>query len=232
LPEDVVQESESEEDVGTEDLSDKEAEDEKAKAANTQEPNNVQQASEAGEANEGEKEPKKPAEEEEKRKPGKRTNEERLEARKIRRYRRMKFESYYSGSFFGKSVAHIIYSISQQLNKENLEYAWMWVIGLTYQYIHSRVSRLQYDESVVELQREISRLNKQKDVKKQDKERINREVGTIDQSQEYLSPFINAYRLRFMLLRHWTLFDSAYYSNYIATKFEIWKVFHWVEIDD
>jgi cell division control protein 45 len=28
---------------------------------------------------------------------------------------------------------------------------------------------------------------------------------------------------RFMLLRHWNLYDSAYYSNYVAAKFSIWK---------
>lgn len=37
--------------------------------------------------------------------------------------------------------------------------------------------------------------------------------GTIAQSSEY----------RFMLYRHWTLYDSMYYSNYVATKLGVWK---------
>ena len=28
---------------------------------------------------------------------------------------------------------------------------------------------------------------------------------------------------RFMLYRHWNLYDSMYYSRYIATKLGIWK---------
>ena len=27
-----------------------------------------------------------------------------------------------------------------------------------------------------------------------------------------------------MLLRHWNLYDSMYYSNYIASKLKVWRV--------
>jgi hypothetical protein len=41
----------------------------------------------------------------------------------------------------------------------------------------------------------------------------NEEVGTIMIEKE----------LRLMLLRHWSLLDSAYNSNYLVTKFTLWK---------
>ena len=41
----------------------------------------------------------------------------------------------------------------------------------------------------------------------------NKEVGQISIVQD----------LKFMLLRHWTLHDSAYNSNYMVTQFQLWK---------
>ena len=29
--------------------------------------------------------------------------------------------------------------------------------------------------------------------------------------------------LRFMLHRHWSLFDAMYYSNYVAARLSVWK---------
>ena len=157
----------------------------------------------------------------------KRTFEERAEQRKIRRFRRAKISAYYSGSFYGKSVAQLMYSIAQQLNKESAEMLWHNILGVTYQYLHSSVSKLQYDDTVMELQREVVRINRQKEGSKMaseavdetnpDKGRkissINVQVGSIASQQE----------LQFMLLRHWNLYDSAHYSNYIASRLCIWK---------
>ncbi len=133
-----------------------------------------------------------------KRKHEKRAAEQRAEEHRLRRCRKAKFDSYYSGSFYGKSCAFLMYSISQQLNKENVELLWYFIVGTTYQYICSRMSKLQYDEMNVEMQREVMRLCKQKDAPKMTQEVIDEEgkdktiqssnfqVGTIVWHQEYV----------------------------------------------
>lgn len=35
-----------------------------------------------------------------------------------------RFNSYYRGTYFGKSIAGVMYHIAQQLNNENLDYLW------------------------------------------------------------------------------------------------------------
>ena len=153
--------------------------------------------------------------------------EKRAEERKVRQYRRAKVEAYYSGSFYGKSVAQLVYYIAQQLNKESSSMLWFAILGVTYQYLNSQISKVQYEEAVIEFQREILRFNQQREgpkmafeavdeteeEKKQKLNTVNVQVGTILSQQE----------LQFMLLRHWNLYESAYYSNYIASKLSIWK---------
>jgi hypothetical protein len=122
-----------------------------------------------------------------------------LEERQVRRYRKMKLEAYYAGSFYGRSSAYLIYTLSQQLNKESCDQLWLWAIGLTYQYLHSRIAKLQYDDAIVELQRETVRLGRQKEapgvvaepteeeLKEVKVSSCNKEVGTIMIEQEYLN---------------------------------------------
>jgi len=155
------------------------------------------------------------------------TMEERAEARKIRRFRKAKIEAYYSGSFYGKSVAQLMYNIAQQANKENADMLWYAILGVTYQFIHSRISKLQYDDAVIELQRELSHMIRSKDAPKTTLETIdeeNKEKGKIiSSSNTDVGVITGQQELLFMLLRHWNLYDSAYYSNYIASKLSIWK---------
>ena len=153
--------------------------------------------------------------------------EEKAEKRKLRQYRRAKVEEYYSGSFSGKSAAQIIYYMAQQLNKESSNMLWLAILGVTSQYLNSQIPKIQYEEAIIEFQREILRFTQQKEgakmafeaidetdeEKKQKLSSVNVQVGTIISQQEF----------QFMLLRHWNLYDSAYYSNYITTKLSTWK---------
>lgn len=153
--------------------------------------------------------------------------EEKMEQRKIRQYRRAKVEAYYSGTFCGKSISQMLYYLSQQLNKECIAMLWLAIVGVTYQYLSSQIPKMQYEDAVIEFQREILRFSQQKEgpkmafeavdeteeEKKQKLNSVNVQVGTVISQQE----------LQFMLLRHWNLYDSVYYSNYIATKLSIWK---------
>jgi len=163
----------------------------------------------------------------------KRAAEKRIKLEKI-----YKTQSYYRGDYFGKSIAGIMYFVAQQLNKENLDYLWYWIIGITDQLIHNRVSFNQYETHISDCRNEVLRLSAFHDnmnsgieeeeeeleqeimmrsevpqPKKVKLETINKKIGTIIIERD----------LRLFLLRNWTLYDSMYYSNYMAAKLSIWK---------
>jgi len=84
----------------------------------------------------------------------KRAAEKRIKLEKI-----YKTQSYYRGDYFGKSIAGIMYFVAQQLNKENLDYLWYWIIGITDQLIHNRVSFNQYETHISDCRNEVLRLS-------------------------------------------------------------------------
>ena len=90
------------------------------------------------------------------------------------------------------------------------------ILGLTYQYTTSRISREEYEKYQSIYHDEVARMNpapaasvtKDGDFKSQHP----------DDKSVYASD-----ELRFMLFRHWNLYDSMYHSSYVASKLGIWK---------
>ena len=88
------------------------------------------------------------------------------------------------------------------------------ILGLTYQYTTSRISRETYETRYAIYFDEVFRLNPQPD----DSENglvisLNSDDNSIRTTEE----------LRFMLFRHWTLYDAMFHSSYVAGKLGIWK---------
>jgi len=84
------------------------------------------------------------------------------------------------------------------------------ILGLTYQYTNSRISRTTYETYHAVYYDEVSRLNPPPP---------NGDLS--------LTPDDNSLRaseeLKFTLFRHWTLYDAMYHSSYVASKLGIWK---------
>jgi hypothetical protein len=113
-----------------------------------------------------------------------------------------------------------------QLNKQTVDMFWLWILGLTDQLIHSKISTFEYDEALQACQKEFFSIanqmgNDENDVifnnndengeeenknKKFDSKGLfykdieldtsNIKVGDIQPQQEF----------RFMFLRYWTLY--------------------------
>jgi CDC45-like protein len=83
------------------------------------------------------------------------------------------------------------------------------ILGLTYQYLTSKVSRDKYDFWHSLYLDEVARLNPPLPVNKT----IHPDDTSIRPSDE----------LRFALFRHWNLYDAMYHSPYVASKLGIWK---------
>jgi len=127
-----------------------------------------------------------------------------------RMQKRVKIETYYSGSYFGTSVAWLMFELAKQMNRENNEMLWMALVGITEQLVHLKVDKFQFEQRCKEAQADILRLNPQLDAE----EAAFPELGRVS---------IELKELRVMLLRHWTLYDSLYYSNIVAARLGTWK---------
>lgn len=125
-------------------------------------------------------------------------------------HKRVKIETYYNGSYFGTSVAWLMFELAKQMNRENSEMLWMGLVGISEQLVHLKVDKFQFEQRCKEAQTDILRLNPQLDPE----EMALPELGRIT---------IELKELRVMLLRHWTLYDSLYYSNIVAARLGTWK---------
>ena len=80
------------------------------------------------------------------------------------------------------------------------------IVGITDQYIFEKIDSLRYVDSIEYMTGEVKRFNIESDNSERREEFI-----------QYEEEF------RFMLFRHWSLYDSMYHSSYIASKLGIWK---------
>ena len=88
------------------------------------------------------------------------------------------------------------------------------ILGLTYQYHTSRISREQYEIYHSIYYDEVFRLNPPPP---------NDGTGSMISLNPDDTSVRTTDELRFMLFRHWTLYDAMYHSSYVASKLGIWK---------
>lgn len=114
-----------------------------------------------------------------------------------------------AGTYYGQSASSTIYILANVLTRADNDLLWFAILGLTYQYSTSRISREKYDQYCSIYESEARRLN------------------TDTSAGSAKGPDDNSIRLdedlRFMLWRHWNLYDSMLHSSYVASKLGIWK---------
>ncbi|KAH7340891.1 CDC45-like protein [Rhizoctonia solani] len=143
---------------------------------------------------------------------GKPSAQQRREQRRIRDKHRELIEKYYcSGTSHGPSASGAVYVLASYLQLAENETLWLAIIGLTYQYVSSRISRDDYDYWQVVYADEVARLNP----------RIDLSASTAIHADD--TGIRSCQELRFTLYRHWTLYDAMYHSPYVAGKMNIWK---------
>jgi hypothetical protein len=54
-----------------------------------------------------------------------------------------------------------MYGLARQLNKENNDLLWLWILGLSEQLVYNKITPLQYESFVDECQKEVLRFNNQ-----------------------------------------------------------------------
>lgn len=155
--------------------------------------------------------------------------------------RLMRVTNYYSGNYYSKSCAYLLYCLGVQLNKQTVDSFWLWILGLTDQLIHSKITSFQYDEELGECQKEFLSITDQNFEQENESIRNNLDSNEDNQNKKFdakghlyaqvtmdsenikIGSILPQQEFRFMFLRAWTLFKSIFYSNYVVSKLRLWQ---------
>ncbi|OXG17350.1 cell division control protein 45 [Cryptococcus neoformans Tu401-1] len=118
---------------------------------------------------------------------------------------------YNHGTYYGQSVALTIYLLATVLERADNDILWYSILGVTHQYITSHIDRERYEEYHTIFLDEVVRLNHEPDPGAL--QTPNPDNRNISKSEE----------LRFMLFRHWDLYNAMLHSGYVAGRLGIWK---------
>jgi cell division control protein 45 len=156
-----------------------------------------------------------------------------LENRRIRRAFRETIEDYYRGFSYGMSSSTLAYDMAVQLGKGDNELLWLAIVGSTEQLVHNVNQKEQYERQVIYFREEVRGLNADLDELKNEgtgnslgdqltrATRMENDELVASVQRGHIS--YNSDEYRFMLLRHWNLYDAMYHSPYVAARFGIWK---------
>ncbi|KAI7902091.1 CDC45 family [Cokeromyces recurvatus] len=135
----------------------------------------------------------------------------RLSKRNERRHLNSIVANYYgNGSFYANSVSGVVYELAQQLGKTNNELLWLAIVGVTSQYIFEKMDTFTYAKYLEMFKDDRARLN------------IDRtEDGSLQNANSIVIKSEDEYR--FIMFRHWSLYDSMYHSGYVSSKLGVWK---------
>eukprot|EP01135_Chromosphaera_perkinsii_P000163 Nk52_evm59s32 gene=Nk52_evmTU59s32 len=143
-----------------------------------------------------------------------------------RRHRQKVINEYYDGSYYGVPSSMLMYSLCNCLAKESNEHLWLSIIGLTEQYIHERIDHGTYDQRIQSLQTEVARLNVAEGENRENTFGLPNLMNAEDELKKLSKNrlFIRfEEEYRFMLFRHWSLYDSMWHSSYLASRLKVWK---------
>lgn len=153
--------------------------------------------------------------------------------------------SYYNGSSYGMNASTVLYILSTSMNKDSNDLLWFAIIGLTDQFINERIEMNNYNSNIQFLQEKVieknniltaaaaaSALNNDDNsennsliINHSDPRSVDSTINNSNLSRKYIKPGTIQFEdkeFRFLLLRHWTLYDSMQHSSYLASRIAIW----------
>ncbi|EEB05321.2 DNA replication pre-initiation complex subunit Cdc45 [Schizosaccharomyces japonicus yFS275] len=134
---------------------------------------------------------------------------------KYKQYSAVLADYYNGGTWVGDSVTNTLYSIASSLGREDNEALWLAIVGLTSLEINSQVFSRSIARSYKVLRDEVNRLNppplnKSGLARPHGKSSTDNSIHTEDE-------------FRFMLVRHWSLYDAMLHSSYVGSRLRIWS---------
>ena len=137
-------------------------------------------------------------------------------SRKQRRTLNARINKYYnSGTYHGQSIANLVFLLATMLDRVDNDILWLAILGLTYQFTAGLIDNERYERFSAVLADEVARLN------------VTGIEAPPDGATSGSSPTDRSIRpsteFRFMLFRHWNLYDAMYHSSYVAGKLRLWR---------
>ncbi|KAF9122400.1 hypothetical protein BGX30_002027 [Mortierella sp. GBA39] len=120
------------------------------------------------------------------------------------------------GSTMGTSISNQTYMMATQLDRSSLDLLWLAIVGLSSQYLSEQISHRDYLTITQTYKDESERLARAGALAEEQSgasRSSNVDDGAIRCTEEY----------RFMMVRHWSLYESMYNSNYVASRLGIWR---------
>jgi|EP00670_Eutreptiella_braarudii_P001075 cell division control protein 45 len=137
--------------------------------------------------------------------------------RKRKRISKDAEKDYYRGSYYGLSAAVISYMLADQLNvSSDADVLWMAIVGITEQFIFDKIPKDMYRQEIYLFQECVH-------------SRLLNKPTTVTFVDGFVAPKYNESRIvaddeyRFILLRHWSLYDSMWHSQYVASKLGLYQ---------
>jgi cell division control protein 45 len=157
--------------------------------------------------------------------------------REKRAERRRRLVEYYRGSSYGSASAQVAYSLARDLQRDSNELLWLAIVGCSEQFVLERIGTERYLAAVDALANDVLKNNPALRPRRAGDDEANPlaamglgddgEASQLDDDQTAVQMshgYIAASdEYRFMLLRHWTLYDAMLHSRYVATRLTLWR---------
>lgn len=161
-----------------------------------------------------------------------------------RRRRREALRDYYSGSYYGVPASCVAYELAVQLNRAQNDLLWLAIVGVTDHFVHERIPREVYDDLVQRLHDDVMARNAEDAAFMLADDGMHVPVGACVRvpacSDRWLmlrlvrvvapahvtaeeGKIVFEEEFRFMLHRHWSLYDGLFFSTYVASRLGLWS---------
>ncbi|KAF9105529.1 hypothetical protein BGX27_009575 [Mortierella sp. AM989] len=128
------------------------------------------------------------------------------------------------GSVYGTSISNQTYMMATQLDRTSTDILWLAIVGLTSQYINDYIGHKDYLDIVQIYKDESERLVQNVRQLRTNASVMSDELNVGSASVASDDGFIKCTEeYRFMMVRHWSLYESMYHSNYVASRLGIWR---------
>jgi len=155
---------------------------------------------------------------------------------KLRRKHEATLEAYYNlGTSYSEPVSSMLYSLASELGREDNDLLWLAIVGISSVDL-SPLSQRSLSSRRPNGRRTIDRTEQIREVLRDEVRRLNpmseaelhrsRDSGDIIPTHAR-SPTDTAIRLspepKFLLIRHWSLYDSMLHSPFLSTRLHVWS---------
>ena len=135
--------------------------------------------------------------------------------------RRRAVRAYYDGTYDGPPTSALLFALSEGVTRAESTELWLAALGLTFARAQFRITDEAYDDFSHYFAAQLRHVDARRGPGGAT-DAPRKEAGAGWQAPPGTVTFERE-ELRFMLHRHWPLFDAMYYSNYVASRLSVWK---------